>query len=522
MTSAPDRQLREFLAEATAIVDRFESELALIERTRAAGGDAPAQLNECFRAVHSLKGLAGLAGRTHLMTVASTLEGLLGALRLGRLVLADQVMAVLHDVLPVLRSALAAATGGGDLDETAAADFEARVVGLRPDGATARATGSTDPLATVALPTALREVLTEYEEHRARENVRRGRRLFTVGRSLELATIDRDLERLQQAVRPLGEVIATVPGDDSGGLDRLHMRLLIASDAEPAAVEAAAAGAEVLVFEAPPGAAGSLRAAAEPAATPTPVSAPVIEEPDQTVPRIVVAHDEPAIRDSAVAVAREAGYQVIGVADGASARVLLLETRPVPAALVVDVALPGVLGYELCADIAAARLSTVVILIASVYSKTAYKRRPSNLYGADDYVEQHHVVDQLADKLARLVPGPAASVAGGGARRRREARAIQVAGEGRLAFEYGERSEGTLRAERLARIIAADLALYCAADLRAWSEGGSSTAMPPELARDLAEGRRLFALRVPAEIARERDFLGEALANLARRNGARP
>lgn len=238
-------------------------------------------------------------------------------------------------------------------------------------------------------------------------------------------------------------------------------------------------------------------------------------------PRIVVAHEEAAIRDPAMAVAREAGYQVVGVADGASARVLLLETRPIPAALVVDVALPGVLGYELCADIATARMPTAVILIASVYSRTAYKRRPQNLYGADDYVEQHHVVDQLADKLARLVPGALAAAVPGDLRQR-EAEAIRVAGEGRLAFDYGDRTEGVERATRLARLIAADLALYCADELRAWSEAGPGAAMPPALARDVAEGRRLFELRVPAEIAGERDFLGEALADVAERNDPGP
>jgi CheY-like chemotaxis protein len=238
-------------------------------------------------------------------------------------------------------------------------------------------------------------------------------------------------------------------------------------------------------------------------------------------PRIVVAHEEAAIRDPAMAVAREAGYQVVGVADGASARVLLLETRPIPAALVVDVALPGVLGYELCADIAAARMPTAVILIASVYSRTAYKRRPQSLHGAHDYVEQHHVVDQLADKLARLVPG-ALAAASSGDPRQREAEAIRVAGEGRLAFDYGDRTEAVERATRLARLIAADLALYCADDLRAWSQAGPGAAMPPALARDVAEGQRLFALRVPAEIAGERDFLGEALADLAERNDPGP
>ena len=45
-------------------------------------------------------------------------------------------------------------------------------------------------------------------------------------------------------------------------------------------------------------------------------------------------------------VARECGYEVVGVTEGDSA-LALLKSKPVPAALVVDVALPRLLGYEL-------------------------------------------------------------------------------------------------------------------------------------------------------------------------------
>jgi CheY-like chemotaxis protein len=211
-----------------------------------------------------------------------------------------------------------------------------------------------------------------------------------------------------------------------------------------------------------------------------------------TRPRVLIAHEEAAIRDSAMAVARDAGYQVVGVADGASARVLLLETRPVPAALVVDVALPGVLGYELCADIAAARMPTAVILIASVYSRTAYKRRPQSL-------ARRPRLRRAAPRgrsAGRQAGPPGARGVGGGrpapTRASARPRPSASAGEGRLAFDYGDRTEGVERAMRLARLIAADLALYCADDLRAWSGAGPGAAMPPALARDVAEGQRLF------------------------------
>ncbi len=217
-----------------------------------------------------------------------------------------------------------------------------------------------------------------------------------------------------------------------------------------------------------------------------------------------------------MAVTRAAGYEVVGVADGESARVLL-NSQPAPAALVVDVALPDVLGYELCEEVNRQQLSTKVILIASVYSKTAYKRRPSSLYGASDYVEQHHIVDQLADKLGHVLRrGDLGALEV--ARRRRlsatgehKALKIREAGEARLAFRYKNRAEAMERAKGLARLLVADLALYCGEAIESWRAAGGTGELPAELAADVEEGRRLYQLRVPPEIAGERDFFDEAL-----------
>ena len=242
----------------------------------------------------------------------------------------------------------------------------------------------------------------------------------------------------------------------------------------------------------------------------------------QAALRIVVAHEESAIRVPAVHIARSMGFEVIGVADGESARVLLA-SKPTPAVLLADVALPHVLGYELCEDVVRLGLVTKVIFIASVYSRTAYKRRPTHLYGAYDYVEQHHIVDQLHELLARAVadvgsgvhddmhPRPMGEVA------QREATAIRRAGEDRMSFTYTDPGEADLRAQRLAELIVADIVLYCGDDVEQWLRDGASDDLPDGLARDLAEGRRLFDLRVPAEIASKRDYMAEALHAVATR-----
>jgi CheY-like chemotaxis protein len=239
---------------------------------------------------------------------------------------------------------------------------------------------------------------------------------------------------------------------------------------------------------------------------------------------VVVAHEEETIRDVAVRVAEGCGYKAIGVPDGAAAEALLMRTPP-PAALVVDVGLPGRLGYELTNEIRSRNLPTKVILVASVYSKTAYKRQPTSLYGADDYVEQHHIPDKLPAKLARLVPtgGPlprARSVHDFhtlSEAEQRQVAHIREAGERRLRFDSfdayetgGGRRHATPeeRARHLARLIVADVVLYNGDLVEAGIAAGDLAA---RLAADLQEGRTLFLTRVPAEVAAAHDFVTEAL-----------
>lgn len=167
-------------------------------------------------------------------------------------------------------------------------------------------------------------------------------------------------------------------------------------------------------------------------------------------------------------------------------------TRPW-SALVVEVALPDSPGYELIPVARAARVE-VVVLVASVYRRTSYKRRPSRLYGADDYVEIHHLGDHLPQRLrSRLglaaTQGPEAAV--------REAyEALQREGDARMAVETPE---------ALASLIVADLLLYNG-ELVADAETPEATMRA--IAHDLDGARKLFMQVSNADPSR--DLIGEA------------
>ena len=240
---------------------------------------------------------------------------------------------------------------------------------------------------------------------------------------------------------------------------------------------------------------------------------------------IVVAHESEAIREAICRLCADAGYAVHPVGDGSAALAAIARQ---PAALVLDVALPAVHAYEIVEEAKRRAPGTRIVLVASIYNRTGYKRRPTSLYGADDYVEQHHIPDSLLVKIERLIgPAPRAVALPPPHLLTPEGEEIRDAGVERLSAlpaDVEAKSKVVERAERLARLIVADIALYNGDALDAADHHGHELELEARLRLDLEEGRLLFDLRVPAEVRRTRDFIAEALAEIRhqRRVGQKP
>jgi CheY-like chemotaxis protein len=228
---------------------------------------------------------------------------------------------------------------------------------------------------------------------------------------------------------------------------------------------------------------------------------------------ILVAHESEVIREVIRRVVEAAGWQVEAVAEGKLASAALARH---PAALVIDVALPDVLAFELVEEAREKAPETRVVLVASVYNRTGYKRRPTSLYGADDYVEQHHIPDALVDKLQRLIgPAPASVAAPAAHVDTPEGRQIKEAAQALLQPQMQkDDAQVVARAERLAWLIVSDIALYNGAALDGAKHLDDEDELAARLRIDLEEGRLLFDIRVPAEIRKRRDFIGEAVERL--------
>lgn len=127
--------------------------------------------------------------------------------------------------------------------------------------------------------------------------------------------------------------------------------------------------------------------------------------PSTAKPLVLIAHDSKVVADMIEQVVSEAGYGTAHAPDGLEA--LRKATDLKPQAMIVDVGLTGIYGFELCERLKGDpdTHDIKIILLSSVYGLTAYKRSPVTLYGADDYIEKHHIPDKLVLKIKRLLSG---------------------------------------------------------------------------------------------------------------------
>lgn len=249
---------------------------------------------------------------------------------------------------------------------------------------------------------------------------------------------------------------------------------------------------------------------------------------------VLVAHDSEAFRTAVRHALAGEPFEVLEAVDGTAAYATILEHRPQVA--VLDVALSGMFAFEICEAVKEnpATSGIKIILIASIYDKAKYKRSPESLYGADDYLEKHHIPDELPARIYRLLTGaaPAVQRLGGDDSACGDGQAVAVgekvpgdgASEERTRTEIrddevqkgqvpsGEEDalpEAHLKARRLARLIVSDIALYNHELVREGVRNGTFFEL---LADDVAEGRTLYENRVAGDVRAGTAYLDEAFA----------
>ncbi|MCP3057205.1 chemotaxis protein CheW [Myxococcus sp. K38C18041901] len=237
--SPPSKALAEFVAEATEILEALGKDLLVLDERRGHEAD-PERVNGIFRAAHSLKGLAGLFGQERISRLAHGTEDLLDRLRLGKLLLDDAVLDTLIEALDAFQ-ALLAETARGSETEGLSRRVEGMAERLIRLGEAPIALDE-DPLERLELEAQVRSVFTEYEEHRLRENVRRGVALWRVRAAFDLSDFDKGLADLNTRLKPLGEVISTLPSARPGGAHGIAFDLIFGTHVSVMELESGLSG----------------------------------------------------------------------------------------------------------------------------------------------------------------------------------------------------------------------------------------------------------------------------------------
>jgi predicted Zn finger-like uncharacterized protein len=226
-------------------------------------------------------------------------------------------------------------------------------------------------------------------------------------------------------------------------------------------------------------------------------AAPVKKSLDRK--KVLVAHSNAVMMEQILPILKKRDLTVVTASDGIDAMVKAL--KELPFLSLVEVALPKIYGFEVCKRLKSRTESKDMkfILVASIYDKKKYKREPSSLYGADDYIEEHMLSEELVDKIDTLlaeskVQSPAAPTA---------VKHLSPKEE----HPFGEKIE---RARRLARTIINDIYLYNAEKVENSLRNENFYQV---FATEVKEGRKLYESRIQQEIKDINDFYLEAIEN---------
>jgi DNA-binding response OmpR family regulator/DNA-directed RNA polymerase subunit RPC12/RpoP len=154
---------------------------------------------------------------------------------------------------------------------------------------------------------------------------------------------------------------------------------------------------------------------------------------------------------------------------------------------IVNVYLKGKLGVEIAEEIRKDRALTNVrvILIGALFRANRFRANPTNLYGADEYIEEQIPEREFRQIIHKLFPDVATAE-------------VLPAAESQ---EYAE-------ARRLARLILSDIVIYHGAKVE---QGIRDNNFFDVLRGEIEEGRQYYESRVPMRIRRDTEIFTETL-----------
>ena len=220
-----DQSQHEFLMDIEDLIEQIFEGLNELRQKHDDGRLRRELLDEVFRRVHSVKGLAASIGLDSLSDVAHEFESLLEAVRAGRARLDDAVLDAIEDAANALSGSLTL-SATGKVEPSPRPLFE-RIRGLA-HGKQTSARAYTETILN-ELPSDIWQSLSEDEKRHVVGAIEEGAQLFVIPTNFDIADFDEQFYRLKQKLAVRGEIISTSPTVNAERPDKIDFRILYAS-----------------------------------------------------------------------------------------------------------------------------------------------------------------------------------------------------------------------------------------------------------------------------------------------------
>ncbi|HUI88448.1 MAG TPA: response regulator transcription factor [Anaerolineales bacterium] len=119
------------------------------------------------------------------------------------------------------------------------------------------------------------------------------------------------------------------------------------------------------------------------------------------MPKILIAEDEPDIRDLVAFTLRFAGYEVVAANNGEEA--VQMASREFPDLILMDVRMPRMTGYDACRAMKAnPELKDIPVVFLSAKGQEAEIQTGLDA-GAEEYLLKPFAPDQLTDRVRAIL-----------------------------------------------------------------------------------------------------------------------
>ena len=195
---------KEFIAEAEDLIEESQRLILEIQDTFATGIN-PDTINALFRSMHTIKGVSGLFGLQGITNISHSLEALMDDVRLGKIEVGASVVNFLFKNLDILKELVDKLSQTDEQPDTAGyiKDIESFRESLKGKSGPAAVEGMMDE--------SILKVLSEYEEHRLKANIKEGRTIYLAKAVFPLEVFDTSLAELTKIIKTKGELISTLP-----------------------------------------------------------------------------------------------------------------------------------------------------------------------------------------------------------------------------------------------------------------------------------------------------------------------